>query len=120
MAAREKAGLSYESLSSMTNIPSITLENYERCESPVPISDIELLSKALLVPLDALLDQNSVIGAWRKREELEGHVEALPDDLLQFMSQPVNRPFLELAKKLSDLSVERLRAVAEGLLEITY
>jgi hypothetical protein len=36
-----------------------------------------------------------------------------------FVCQPVNRPYLELAMKLSDLSREKLRAVAEGLLDIT-
>jgi len=37
-----------------------------------------------------------------------------------FISKPVNLPYLELAMRLSDLSAEKLRGVAEGLLEITY
>ena len=37
----------------------------------------------------------------------------------QFVSKPVNQPYLELAQRLSEMSVERLRSVAEGLLEIT-
>jgi hypothetical protein len=32
----------------------------------------------------------------------------------------VNLPYIHLAIRLSDLSVEKLRSVAEGLLEITY
>jgi hypothetical protein len=39
--------------------------------------------------------------------------------LLEFVSKPVNRPYLELAQRLSKTNVENLRAVAEGLLEIT-
>jgi hypothetical protein len=44
----------------------------------------------------------------------------LPAPLQDFVCKPVNRPYVELALKLSELSVERLRAIAEGLLEITY
>ena len=36
-----------------------------------------------------------------------------------FLCQVVNRPYLELAMKLSEMSKERLRSVAEGLLDIT-
>jgi hypothetical protein len=44
----------------------------------------------------------------------------LPPEVQQFVAKPVNRPYLELAMRLSDLSAEKLRAVAEVLLEITY
>ena len=33
--------------------------------------------------------------------------------------KPVNLPYLEIAQRLSGLSVEKLRAMAEGLLDIT-
>ena len=53
--------------------------------------------------------------AFTALEELE-----MPLDLQVFVSKPINRPYLELAIRLSEMSVDRLRAVAEGLLEITY
>jgi hypothetical protein len=43
----------------------------------------------------------------------------LPPELQAFVSQAVNRPYLELAVKLSSMSSEKLRSVAEGLLDIT-
>jgi hypothetical protein len=43
----------------------------------------------------------------------------LPDDLQAFLTQPVNRPYLELAVRLSEMSRDKLRSVAEGLLDIT-
>jgi hypothetical protein len=43
----------------------------------------------------------------------------MPVELRQFVAQPVNRPYLELARKLSHMSTEKLRSVAEDLLEIT-
>jgi hypothetical protein len=44
----------------------------------------------------------------------------LPPEIQQFVCKPVNRPYLELAMRLSELNAEKLRAVAEVLLEITY
>ena len=41
------------------------------------------------------------------------------EELQNFVCQAVNLPYLELAMKLSDMSKERLRSVAEGLLDIT-
>ena len=41
------------------------------------------------------------------------------EDIQNFVCQPVNRPYLELAMKLSSMSREKLRSVAEGLLDIT-
>jgi hypothetical protein len=43
----------------------------------------------------------------------------MPVDLQTFVSKPINRPYLELAQRLSEMSVDKLRSVAEGLLEIT-
>jgi hypothetical protein len=43
----------------------------------------------------------------------------LPKDLQDFVCQPVNRPYLELAMKLSSMPRDKLRSVAEGLLDIT-
>ena len=43
----------------------------------------------------------------------------LPLEMQAFISKPINMPYLELAQRLSEMSVDRLRGVAEGLLEIT-
>jgi hypothetical protein len=43
----------------------------------------------------------------------------MPSELQSFVVKPINQPYLELAQRLSEMSVEKLRAVAEGLLEIT-
>ena len=43
----------------------------------------------------------------------------LPEELQAFVCLPVNRPYLELALKLSDMSKDKLRSVAEDLLDIT-
>jgi transcriptional regulator with XRE-family HTH domain len=43
----------------------------------------------------------------------------LSDDLREFITKPVNVPYLELAMKLSRMDANKLRDIAESLLEIT-
>ena len=43
----------------------------------------------------------------------------LPIELQEFILKPVNQPYLEIAQKLSRMSVDKMRDVAEGLLDIT-
>jgi len=62
---------------------------------------------------DAEANQHSL--DTRIRERMKGYEVGA----LDFISKPVNRPYLQLAQRLSEMSVEKLRMVAEGLLEIT-
>ena len=45
-------------------------------------------------------------------QDLVDKFQELPEEMRSFISQPVNRPYLELAMKLSEMSKERLRSVA--------
>jgi hypothetical protein len=44
----------------------------------------------------------------------------LPADIRDFVLKPINVSYLELAMKLAALPAGALRAIAEGLLEITF
>jgi hypothetical protein len=37
----------------------------------------------------------------------------------QFILRPINRSYLELAMELSDMEVDKLRTIAESILDIT-
>lgn len=118
--ARNNANLTYQDVFEKTGISEEELKRYELGETAVPTPVLELLTKAFNSPIEQFYDQHGPIGKWRSQQ---GNVQKfldLPPDLQQFISKPVNRPYLELAMRLSDLSVEKLRAVAEVLLEITY
>jgi hypothetical protein len=54
-----------------------------------------------------------------QQEEIRDFLQ-LPDEIQAFVCKPVNRPYLELALKLSNMSTDKLRSVAEGLLDITF
>jgi len=89
-------------------------------QEAIPIPDLELLANVMDIRNEDLFDQRGMIGKWRSDKAAVRTILDLPPEVRSFVSQPVNLPYLELAMRLSDLSVDKLRGVAEGLLEITY
>jgi len=116
---RESAGLTLAETARRAGITPHRLRTYELAERPIPVPELEALAAALDVPVQSFMDTDGPIGEWLvQQRQIAGFLE-LPPELREFVSKPVNRPYLELAQRLSEMSVEKLRAVAEGLLEIT-
>jgi transcriptional regulator with XRE-family HTH domain len=99
---------------------SSTMSDYEYGRRAIPVSELEVLCRALNVPLDYFADHDSEVGQWHKRQLEYERFDALPDEIRDFVLLPVNSSYLELAIKLSKMPANSLRAIAEGLLEITY
>jgi transcriptional regulator with XRE-family HTH domain len=118
--ARNNASFSIEQMSEMTAIAKEQLVRYEMGDASIPVSELELIADVLKLPLEQFYDQHGPIGKWREQKGNVHKFLDLPPDMQQFVSKPVNRPYVELAMRLSELSTEKLRAVAEVLLEITY
>ena len=118
--ARENASLTYAQISEKTGISEEQMKRYEMGEIAIPVPELELISRALDTSVDSFYDKKGPIGKWRIQKGTMQKFLDLPPEVQQFVAKPVNRPYLELAMRLSDLSAEKLRAVAEVLLEITY
>lgn len=116
---RLQSGLTGAELANKSGIPADLIEAYELGEKPVPLPELEILANALGRTIKDFHDTRGPIGTWIKQQRVMQQVAELSPDLVDFISKPVNRPYLELAMRLSEMSVEKLRAVAEGLLEIT-
>jgi transcriptional regulator with XRE-family HTH domain len=116
---RTNADRSLKALSQETGISSARLKAYELGERPIPLPELETLMSALASRIENFFDQNGPIGGWITDEKSIRQFLQLPKDLQAFICQPVNRPYLDLARKLSGMSNEQLRSVAEGLLDIT-
>ena len=89
-------------------------------ESPIPVPELEVLINTLGGRIESFFDRSGPIGRWLLSEETVHEFLELPLELRQFIAAPVNRPYLELAMKLSSMSRDKLRSVAENLLDITY
>jgi transcriptional regulator with XRE-family HTH domain len=117
--ARIEAVLSEEEPASKVGIPVADLQAFERGEVPVTLPELENIVQALNTSMVNFEDQTSEVGSWFMEQQNMHEFLNLPKEVQEFIGKPVNRPYLDLAIKLSELKVERLRALAEGLLEIT-
>lgn len=117
--ARLLASFSPVELAERVGLPEEQLQAYELGEQPIPLPELEVLAQAVNLPLQNLKNVRGPVGTWATQQRALQYYLDLPPDLQEFISKPVNRPYLDLAKRLSEMPVDKLRAVAEGLLEIT-
>ena len=117
---RMNASVSIRSLADQTGISGARIKAYELGERPMPLPELEALVKALGGRVESFFDRTGPIGQWLMGEEAVRDFLELPMELRQFVAMPVNRPYLELALKLSSMSKDKLRSVAENILDITF
>lgn len=116
---RNRASMSLKNVTDATGIPSARLKSYELGERPIPLPELEVILAAFGVRVEEFFDRNGPVGKWMSDQKLIQKFLDLPEEMQHFLCQAVNRPYLELAMKLSEMSKDRLRSVAEGLLDIT-
>lgn len=117
---RMNASISIRNLANSTGITSSRIKAYELGERPIPLPELEVLVSTLGGRIESFFDRNGPIGQWMLKEESVQNFLEMPPELQAFVAMPVNRPYLELAMKLSNMSRDKLRSVAEDLLDITY
>jgi transcriptional regulator with XRE-family HTH domain len=116
---RQQFSISLKALSDEVGIPASRLKTYENGSKPVPLAELESILIVLGSRIEVFFDQNGPIGQWMSEQKAIQDFLEMPPELRDFVCMPVNRPYLELARNLSTLSTEKLRSVAEGLLDIT-
>jgi transcriptional regulator with XRE-family HTH domain len=118
--AREEISVSLRTLSEQSGISVPKLKSYELGERPIPLPELEGLVVLLGGQVESLFDMTGPIGLWMAEQKASADFLQMPREIQDFVSKPVNRPYLELAMKLSTMSTEKLRSVAENLLDITF
>jgi transcriptional regulator with XRE-family HTH domain len=116
---RNNANLSVKDVADATGITTARLKSYELGQKAIPLPHLEAIMLALGSKIENFFDRSGPVGHWMTSQKAMDKFLELPEDMQVFVCQPVNRPYLELAMKLSEMSRERLRSVAEGLLDIT-
>lgn len=116
---RQETGTTMGELAETVGVTTYILRSYERGERPIPLPELEVMAQELETPIDEFKDQDGVVGQWAAQQRAIHQFMELPPEIQEFVSKPINSPYLELAKRLSEMPVGKLRSVAEGLLEIT-
>ncbi len=117
--ARLESDLSLEEVAASVSISSDDLEACELGELELPLPVLEALGKVFDRPIEGFMDDHGPVGAWVNQQRAIQDFLSLPDEMQMFVTKPINRPYLELAQRLSEMSVDKLRSVGEGILEIT-
>lgn len=115
---RLELGLSQKQLAAAASMPASRVSAYERGERPIPLPDLESLLKVLDQDIDIYLDREGPVGKWHRAQEAFERFRALPADLQDFFSEEEHLTYLRMAKHLSRIPVEDLRAVAHALQEM--
>ncbi len=119
--ARTQANLTQKELASALGVPARRITQYEYGQRPVPIAELLHMTDVLHRPITYFLDEG--VGRVGQREQLQSQFERfseLPDDVRAFVSRYTNLPYLRVAIRISGMDADRIRGIAEGLLDITY
>jgi transcriptional regulator with XRE-family HTH domain len=110
-----------EEIASKCSVSPDLIEQYESGNKSIPWPVLECLCEDYQLPVNSLFSNiTSSERSIKKDTAPLSESSILSTEMTQFVQNPANLPYLELAKKLSDLDASKLRSIAEGLLEITY
>ena len=119
--ARTEAGKSQTEIAEALGISARRIARYEYGHRPMPVAELQQIADYLRLPITYFLDEG--VGRVGQREQLQSQFERfseLPDDVRAFVSRYINLPYLRVAVRISDMDADRIRKIAEGLLDITY
>lgn len=116
---RHQAGFSLEATAEQAGISPESLNAYELGEEAVPLPVLENLAKVLSISISEFQDKNGPVGTWFSQQQVVKEFLELPEEIQDFVIKPINLPYLEVARRLSEMQADRLRNLAEVLLEIT-
>jgi transcriptional regulator with XRE-family HTH domain len=119
--ARLEAGRTLDDVVPVLNYTPDHLARIELGEEPIPMVELDILAQTLGIPFERFMaeDITAMTAEERNQRDLQrlGH---LPPTIRDFVLQPINTPYLQIAMNLSQMPAETLRRIASGLLEITY
>jgi len=121
--ARMEAGRSQDELAKLLNVPTSRVASYEFGKTEIPLPELHKLAGYLNVPLSYFIDQgitpHETGGRAANMDEI-AQMSQLPENVREFLLNPANLLYINIAMRLSGLSAETLRNLAQGLLEVTY
>jgi len=117
--AREEAGSSIEELSEISGIPAEDISSFELGELSPPMHQLAVLAGGVDKNVSHFLETSSQIGELLALREAWKHFADLPEDTRNFVADPINIGFVNIAVMLSKMPAEQLRQVGASILDIT-
>jgi transcriptional regulator with XRE-family HTH domain len=118
--ALEDAEIPRVEIASALEIKPKELSGYLTGKKAIPLVKLEVLCRIASIALQSLYGTHGSVGEQLSQAERIAGFKQLPAEIQDFIAQPINRPYVDLAQRLSNLPVDKLRSIAEGLLDITF
>jgi transcriptional regulator with XRE-family HTH domain len=118
--AIDDADIPRKDIATALGISTKELANYLAGKKPIPLAMLEILCRIATIAIQSLFGTQGLVGEQLSQAERIAGFRKLPAELQNFIAQPINRPYVDLADRLSSLPVDKLRSIAEGLLDITF
>jgi transcriptional regulator with XRE-family HTH domain len=119
--ARIDVGWSTQQLADEAELTTDQIDAYENGEQPIPYLQLELSADRLGAPLnDFTVEVHGPLGRHELDVARRQQFSDLPEDVQAFVVEPGNLSYVQTAMRLSALDVDRLRGIAEGILDITF
>lgn len=116
---RENAGMTIRQIAESLSIPTSRVSAYEHGKRPIPVAELEAIAEIFGRSVEEYIDEDGPIGDWIQEQGAFEAYQALPEDMQEFLAHPDSERYLSLAKQLSDISVDKLRTLADTLQDIT-
>lgn len=117
---RIKAKLTVDELADETGIAADMIRAYESGAEPIPYFELETLATKLDASIKVFVDDEFGPLAENEAErELERRFGDWSPQMKMFIADSRNIAYLETAMRLSEMDADKLRSIAEGILEIT-
>lgn len=119
--ARLQSNRSIQEIAGHLGVTVEKIMEYESGKTPVPLFDLDRIGKYLGVNLDYFSDEaRGPLADHEAGQKMQKRFEELPPEIRQFVVEPINLSYVQIAMRLSELDVKQLRNIAEGLLDITF
>lgn len=117
---RLKSQKTHQELAEALSLDEAVIRSYESGSTPVPYLRLEQLCQAMGAGVDQFVENHGPLGRHEAERKLHKQFNRMEPDMRAFLINPINIRYLETAKKLSEMDVEKLRQVAENILDITF
>jgi transcriptional regulator with XRE-family HTH domain len=116
---RENAGMTIRQMAETLGIPTSRVSAYEHGKRSTPVSELEAMAEIFGHSVTEYVDEDGPVGEWIRERKAFDTYQNLPAEMQEFLANPDSERYLALAKQLSDISVDKLRVLADTLQDIT-
>jgi len=118
-ALRTERGYTLDYLAQLTQLEPSLLTEYEYGRVGIPFIHLLELARALGATVNTFLEGQNRVGRFLQAQELFHEFLKMPPEMRDFIANPTNQRYIELAQRFAQIDTGKLRQIAEMLLEIT-